>query len=301
MKQQMVPTLKSIATLKMAVLLHNNPELQNFSKLRRSKVFYIKWEQLIYSLLPKLLIPTNLHKAVCAAAWNVGWEIRDKNMQFHLIHVAASSTPEKHCQCLKGLLTGIYQWTPSGEIDVRETVQAIVEDRRVDIAFRYSLARIHVLEKESTSLWNQMSESERHSLITIDLMYNLMDMTKASLIPDGFEWYFFANFRNWAQNEIIRQGNWVTFHYKAYGLLKRFSYDTGNRRFMYDVPVGSMLWHLDSDAYDKCIEKMDEDLGFIITDNRISRLAIVKSFVSETFRAARQRFIAATTHIWSSL
>ncbi|CAL1297467.1 unnamed protein product [Larinioides sclopetarius] len=168
-----VPTLLNIAALKTAILFYNDFEVREFAKLVNFEDFNEEWKQLVHDKVSVLHIPSHLHKKVATIASRVGLYIRDKNIQFHEMHWEVSLMFGRHCQCLKGLLPSSYRWTTNACIDVPRTVQALVQDQRVDLAFRFILSCEYLLGIEAALLWNQMPKTMKSRFFERDLMYKL--------------------------------------------------------------------------------------------------------------------------------
>ncbi|GBM04540.1 hypothetical protein AVEN_197936-1 [Araneus ventricosus] len=307
MNRPTVPNLESLATLKVAVLLYNNPEVRELAKLVIFEDFDIRilqeWKQLMHSKMSKILIPTRLQEIIANVASQVCLQIWDKNIQFHAMHWKISLVFGRHCQCLKGLLPSIYRWTPNGSIDFRKTVQALVQDQRVDMAFRFSLSCYYVLGNETISLWNAMPESTKKRFFENDLVHGLKDRIERFLIVGDVKWYCFVSQRRKTPHEIISECNDVEFLDSIFQKIgKEWKCNPEIHGKMYHLPGFPSWWDLDTATHTKCLVQLDDDLGFTwLTCKQKSKHFVFQSIVFEFFKRARQTFMDSATHLWTSV
>ncbi|GBM48624.1 hypothetical protein AVEN_135004-1 [Araneus ventricosus] len=153
MSDSPISTLQETAAMKVAVSLHNDREIRQWSKFAPREVATAEWHDLITSKISELSLPTLLHKRMFEVASPVCLFM----VQLHAVHSEISSMFGRPCQCLNGILESSVFRTSDGLFDVMKTVERLVENHRIDMAFRFTMACEFQLDKCIGPLFEQLT------------------------------------------------------------------------------------------------------------------------------------------------
>ncbi|GBM48631.1 hypothetical protein AVEN_135008-1 [Araneus ventricosus] len=153
MSDSPIVTLVETAVRKVAVSLYNDREIRQWSKFAPREVATAEWHDLITSKISELSLPTTLQERMFEVASPVCLFM----VHLHAVHSKISFMLRKPCQCLNGALGSTFFRTSDGLFDFRKTVERLVEDQRIDVAFRFTVACEFRLDECIEPLFKQLT------------------------------------------------------------------------------------------------------------------------------------------------
>ncbi|GBN36901.1 hypothetical protein AVEN_176893-1 [Araneus ventricosus] len=214
----LVPTLKDTAMLKAALLLYNEDEaieLEKFVDCKSSLEEHLN--KILNYKVSTLDLPVQLQETLVVIATRVGIQIRERNLTFNSMHEDICKKLGHECHCLEGTLQNYYRWDSNGFADDQKILQALIEDQRIDVAYRFTLACEFNYINDLRHIWEQMSQALKNRLKEDDVpvilkFWVLMSLKREDMsYRDGFDMPLFLLFRS-LQRLLQRRG------YTFYGL-----------------------------------------------------------------------------------
>ncbi|KAF8771320.1 hypothetical protein HNY73_018757 [Argiope bruennichi] len=148
-----ISTLEEAAIMKFAVLLSTDKEISQLMKYAlHAEVPNQRWKNLLRRKISEMALPAHFHKRLISITSRVSLFME----QLKSIHDEISPAFGGPCQCLHGILHSFVFHSSDGVFDERKTVERIVADQRIDVAFRFTLANIFCMESSRVSLQQQL-------------------------------------------------------------------------------------------------------------------------------------------------
>ncbi|CAL1292536.1 unnamed protein product, partial [Larinioides sclopetarius] len=153
-----VPTLVETAVMKVAVCLHNDREISQWSTFPSDEVATAEWRHLMNSKVSKLFLPANLQKRTFEEASRVCLLI----LRVRAVYRESVFTV-RSCQSLDEILKSAFVRTPGHLFDEQKTIEGLVRDERLDGDFRLTLATEFYPDKYLLPSW--LSNDVRFRLV----------------------------------------------------------------------------------------------------------------------------------------
>ncbi|GBM76841.1 hypothetical protein AVEN_228302-1 [Araneus ventricosus] len=176
----MFDSLENIAALNTALHLLNNPHLRE--QILESEIE--KKGEIDTDKLSKLFLPIKLQEKVMLQMKYVSWEMVSRHLEFCEMHGKISALLGYTCDCFKGILHRNYRWTSCEYLDESKTVQAIVGDGQLDLAFRFTMSCKYDLEDDIIQFWEALPQWLKFSFCQDHLPYRVKYWVKLLMISE---------------------------------------------------------------------------------------------------------------------
>ncbi|KAF8771315.1 hypothetical protein HNY73_018753 [Argiope bruennichi] len=177
----MLKTLEDTAALNIAVHLFNDPQFRE----ELLEVDGNRWQKIMHDKLSELFVPVTLYEKMWSQIRHVAWEIIFRNIRYHKVHEKVSQRLEYQCKCFKGILHSNYRWTSCEYFDENKTIQALIQDKQLDLPFRFVLSCENDLEDSIIGIWGEMPQKLKYCFYRDNLPFHVKRWVKLLIIAEN--------------------------------------------------------------------------------------------------------------------